>query len=70
MDKAIQYLSAAVSIDPEFVDGIYNLGVALEQKQDYKKAGKMYQKVLELDPRHQKANSNLAHVQHILSQSK
>jgi tetratricopeptide (TPR) repeat protein len=67
MDEAIQYLTAAISINPEFVDAIYNLGVALERKKEFAKAVKMYKKVVSLDPNHEKAKSNLAHIQHMKS---
>lgn len=65
MDKAIQYLTASVTLNPEFVDAIYNLGVALERKKDFNKAQKMYKKVLSLEPTHEKARGNLAHIQHL-----
>jgi tetratricopeptide (TPR) repeat protein len=65
MDEAIRYLSAAVNLNPEFVDAIYNLGVALERKKEFSKAVKMYKKVLNMDATHEKARSNLNHIQHM-----
>jgi tetratricopeptide (TPR) repeat protein len=68
IEEAIRYLSAAVDLNPEFVDAIYNLGVALERKKEFGKAVKLYKKVLSLDASHEKARSNLTHIQHMNSQ--
>ncbi len=68
IDQAIHYLTLAISINPEDVDAIYNLGVALERKKDFNKAIKMYKKVLSLDTLHEKARSNLAHIQQVKNQ--
>lgn len=64
LEKAIQYLSDAIRISPGFVDAYYNLGVALERKKEHNKAIKMYKKALNLDKSHEKARSNLTHIQH------
>lgn len=64
IDKSIQQLSNAIRINPGYVDAFYNLAVALERKKETNKAIKMYKKVLSLDKNHDKAKSNLAHIQH------
>jgi tetratricopeptide (TPR) repeat protein len=68
MDMAIKYLSDAIRIDPNYVDAIYNLGVALERQKFFNKAIQMYKKVLTLDKNHDKARNNLAHIKHMKGQ--
>jgi tetratricopeptide (TPR) repeat protein len=64
MDLSITHLKKAIVLEPLFVEAHYNLAVALEQKHEYKQATQSYKKVLQLDPTHEKAKSNLAYLRH------
>ena len=65
LDRSIHYLTEAIRISPNYVDALYNLGVALERKKDFNKATQVYKRVLKLEKEHDKARSNLAHIQHL-----
>ena len=70
LDQSIHFLSEAIRLDPKYVDAVYNLGVALEHKKDFNKATQVYKRVLKLDKNHEKARSNLAHIQHVKMRTK
>lgn len=65
LNQSIHFLSEAIRLNPAYVDAMYNLGVALERKKDFNKATQVYKRVLKLDKHHEKARSNLAHIQHL-----
>jgi len=46
-EQAISYFDAALSIDPEYVDALYNKGRTLEEMEQYATARDSYEKVLE-----------------------
>lgn len=60
--EAISDLNKACSIDSEFVDAFFTLGVVLQNSGLHAKAGKAYKRVIELQPNHLKALNNYADV--------
>jgi tetratricopeptide (TPR) repeat protein len=58
-DDAIHWLEVAASLGPSDVDILYALGRCYYSKSRFVDAGKMFQKVLELQPRNLKAEENL-----------
>ena len=58
-ENAIKSLETAVSIDPDNVDIRYNLALAYEVAGKKDEAKNEYEKVLELEPSHKEANSNI-----------
>ena len=54
-DKAIEFFDKALSIDPDYVDALYNKGRALEQKGDYRLASTVYSEVLRQKPNYELA---------------
>jgi tetratricopeptide (TPR) repeat protein len=55
IDMAIDYLRKCVTIEPGFVDGYYQLGLANLNKGDMEEAKKNFKKVIELAPESEKA---------------
>lgn len=50
IDRAIEYYSRAIELEPDKVDGYNNRGVAYQLKGNYNRAIKNYNKAIELDP--------------------
>jgi tetratricopeptide (TPR) repeat protein len=63
LNGAIKFLLRVIQMAPEFVEGYYNLAVAYEQQGQKTKALGLYKKVLDFDPAHEAAKSNLRHLQ-------
>jgi tetratricopeptide (TPR) repeat protein len=55
IDMAIEYLGKCVAMDPDFVDGYYQLGLANLNKGDMEEAKKNFKKVIELAPESENA---------------
>ena len=58
-DDAIHWLEVAAAMDPSDVNILYALGRCYYTKNRFADAGKMYEQVLALQPRHLKAEENL-----------
>ena len=58
-DDAIRWLERALKMEPDNIDVLYSLGRCYYSKDRYLDAGKMYERVLALDPTHLKAEENL-----------
>jgi tetratricopeptide (TPR) repeat protein len=58
-DDAIRWLEIAVRMEPDNVRVLYALGRCYYSKDRYQDAGKMFERVLTIDPRHIKAEENL-----------
>ena len=59
----LAHYSAAVKINPNFVDAHYNMAVLLDQRGSKDKAIKAYQRVLQLNPNHKDAQKSLSTLQ-------
>jgi tetratricopeptide (TPR) repeat protein len=58
-DDAIHWLEVAVASAPSDVDILYSLGRCYYSKSRFADAGRMFQRVLAIEPRHLKAEENL-----------
>ena len=58
-DKAIEYYLKAVSIDPNHINALFELGYAYNEKGEYSKAIEYYNRVLAIDPRAKDALNNI-----------
>ncbi len=58
-DDAIRWLERALKMDANNVDVLYSLGRCYYSKDRYVEAGKMFERVLSLEPTHLKAEENL-----------
>ena len=58
-EDAIRWLERAVTMEPNNVDVLYSLGRCYYSKDRYLDAGKMYERVLGIEPAHLKAEENL-----------
>ncbi|HBG92261.1 MAG: hypothetical protein A2X54_00825 [Nitrospirae bacterium GWF2_44_13] len=58
-DKAIEYYLKAVSIDPNHINALFELGYAYNEKGEYGKAIEYYNRVLAIDPRAKDALNNI-----------
>lgn len=66
-----EYLETLQSTDPKLREkGLYNLGNTKYRKKELEEAIKAYQKVLEINPDHEKAKQNLEFVQKKLQEQK
>lgn len=61
-DEAITYFNEAVRINPDFVQGYYNLGIAFSGKGNIEETIANYTKALTLNPRMWRANFNLGNI--------
>ena len=57
---AVEHLRRATSIRPDFIDGFYNMGVALNVLDRHAEAVEVYKRILSLEPKHCDALYNLA----------
>ena len=62
LDKAIELFTEAANLDPDYAETYNNLGFAYFMKGDRERAKYYFNKVLEIDPNHEKARINLNHV--------
>ena len=53
--KAVEYFDKALSIDPDYIDALYNKGRATEQTGDYRSASEIYSQVLRQQPNYELA---------------
>jgi tetratricopeptide (TPR) repeat protein len=58
-EDAIHWLERAVQTEPKNIDVLYSLGRCYYSKDRYRDAGKMYERVLAIEPTHLKAEENL-----------
>ncbi len=58
-DKAIELLTVAIKITPDFEEAYNNMGNALSGKQRYEESIPQFQKAIELNPRYAEAYKNL-----------
>jgi len=54
---AINYLNKILSLDPNNIDALYNLGDAFEFKKDYCNSYKQYERILKIDPGYEAAKA-------------
>lgn len=59
-EAAIESFEAALAIDPEHADSLYYLGVSLEQTGSYGRAEQVYRRMIEVNPRSNRAIAQLA----------
>jgi tetratricopeptide (TPR) repeat protein len=59
LDEAIEAGKRAIRLNPNNVNALYNLGLALADSKDWDAAVENYQRVLELNPEHGLASNNL-----------
>jgi tetratricopeptide (TPR) repeat protein len=52
LDEAVQRINQALEIDPDYIDGILNLGKIRAQQGDYSAAGTHFRRILEIQPGH------------------
>lgn len=62
VDEAINDFNSAISLREEFKEAIELKGVALEKKENYEEAEKMYEKVLKINPKDEFVDSLLKEV--------
>lgn len=55
MTAARRYYSKAVAADPSYIEGLYNLGLALALENQYRQAAEVYDRLLAIDPDQEEA---------------
>ena len=63
LDGAIAIFEKALKLDSENAETYNNLGFAYFMKKDYRDAETCFQKAIEIEPTHEKANKNLRFLQ-------
>ena len=58
-DEAIKEFENALKVNPKSADAYFNLGITKEVKNDISSARRMYEKVMQLDPKHKNARKRL-----------
>lgn len=59
-DKAVTAGRRAIELEPNYLQGLNNLGIALFESQDFKGAEDHYRRAIECDPKFPEAHNNLA----------
>lgn len=60
LDKAIAAGRRAIELDPNYLQGLNNLGIALFEKLDFAGAEELYRRAIVCDPKFAEAHNNLA----------
>jgi len=58
-DKAIELFEKAISINPEYADAYFNMGLAYDYKGNYDKAIEMYEKAVSINTKYAAAYNNM-----------
>jgi tetratricopeptide (TPR) repeat protein len=66
MARAVKFFTAAVKLNPDFLDARYNLAYAFNLAGMHQEAASQYQKVLKADPNHLNAHVNYANTLDLL----
>lgn len=59
-EKAIEAGRRAIELDPNYLQGLNNLGIALFESLDFKGAEELYRRAIQVDPKFPEAHNNLA----------
>ena len=70
MDECLTYFQAALVIDPTYTDAHFNLGIAYQDKHQYKEALKCYENAFKLDPDFGDAKVAMDHMKGVVEQRK